>query len=73
MRPTPAPRSDVYLESELVSRFHLSGRQARRIARQVGVRLGRVTLVLHDRLLEYLSAHSGESAEKASKEEHHGS
>jgi len=60
MRVTETVRPDVYQEAELPERFGLSKRQAHRIAKQAGVKLGRVRLVTHSAILAYLEKHAGE-------------
>ena len=59
MRATP-PRVDVHLESDLPGLYGVSRRQAHRLARILGVRLGRIRLIPHAKLLEFLEAHAGQ-------------
>ena len=76
-----AQTADVWLETELVDRFGLSGRAAHQLMKRCGTRVGRIRLLSHEKLLAYLRENAGDAADSAEaavvrgapKEDHRGS
>ena len=64
MELTETTRADVLQVDQLVEEFHLSRRAARKLARELGVRLGRRTLIARPALLSYLERRAGEAAKR---------
>jgi len=54
-------RGDVLQVAQLVSEYGLSRRQARKLGRELGVKLGRRTLIARPVFLAYLEQRAGET------------